>query len=223
MKNGLLKSVVLGALVAGAMSVSVARADTIVTVDPTAIKLGYMNVFNLPGDGGAFQFASGWALGDLTATYAGSNLTLGPNTIGDPNPYWYIGGGAPGSPGNKIMEANCYAEPAGSLPGQNVTFTGTVLSNTLTAAHPTTAFIKDFAADFSSFNVVSVPLPASGTFSITLATVADPARHVQYGFQMTGVNVWVTDTAPFGHVTVGPAVPTPVANTTWGGLKALYK
>lgn len=223
MKNGLLKSAVLGVLVAGAMGVGVARADVMVTVDPAAINLGFMNVFNLPSDGGAYQFGSPWGTADLTAVYSGSDLTLGPNCVGDPDPYWYIGGGGPGAPGNKIMEANMYAEPAGSLPGVTVTFTGNVLTNTLTSAHVAYAFIKDFAPDFSSFNVTQVPLPTSGSFTISLATINDPARHVQWGFQMVGVNVWITDLAPFGSVTIGPVEPTPVESATWSAVKSLYR
>lgn len=220
MKNALLKSAVLGVLAACVMNANVAGAAVNVTVDPAAINLGFMNVFELPSNGGGYVFGSPWGIGDLVATYAGSNVTLSPNTINDPSGFWYIGG-APG-PGNKIMEANLYAEPAGSLPGQTVIFTGNVISNTLTAAHPTVAFIKDFAPDFSSFNITSVPLPASGNFSISLATVNDPARHVQWGFQMTGPCVWVTNLAPFGSVTIAPVLPTPVESTTWGGIKSLF-
>jgi hypothetical protein len=223
MKHGLLKNVVLGTFAACVLSAGAAWADTVVTVNPASINLGYMNVFNLPSAGGAFQFGSGWGIADLSAVYTGPNVTLSPNSIGDPNPYWYTPAGGPGAVGNKIMEANLYAEPAGSLPGQNVTFVGNVLANSLTSSHTVIAFVKDFAFDFSSFNLVSVPLPASGPFSITLATVADPARHVQYGFQMVGPDVWVTDLAPFGSVTIGPSQPTPTQNTTWGNLKALYR
>ena len=214
---------VLGALLACTLSVGAARADVTVTVDPAVITNGFMNVFNLPVNGGAFQFGSGWGIADLTASYTGNVVTLGPNVIGDPNPYWYIGGGGPGSPGNKIMEANLYAEPAGSLPGQNVTFVGNVLSNTLTSAHKVVAFIKDFAPDFSSFNITTVVLPTSGSFSISLATVNDPARHVQWGFQMTGPCVWVTDVAPFGSVSIGPTGATPTQRTSWGTIKSLYR
>ena len=173
---------VLGAILMSTVSMGTARADVTVTVDPATITNAYMNVFNLPGDGGAFQFGTGWGLADLTGVYSGSNLTLGPNTIGDPNEYWYkcVGAavppncGGPGAPGNKIMEANAYAEPAGSLPGQTVTFIGNVQSNTLTSAHTVTAFVKDFAPDFSSFNVSSIALPASGPFSVSLATRQRP-------------------------------------------------
>lgn len=220
MKNGLLKNVVLGMLLTGALSVGVARADVTVTVNPADPYLGFMNVFDL---GLNYQFSSGWGTADLCASFTGSNLRLSPNTIGDPDPYWYIGGGGPGAPGNKIMEANMYVEPAGSLPGQTVTFVGTVVSNTLTSAHVAKVFIRDFAPDFSSVVEQAVVLPTSGDFSVSLATINDPARHVQYGFQMKGVNVWVTDTAPFGAVVVGPLSVTPTQATTWGRVKSMYR
>lgn len=193
------------ALLAGAMP---SQADVNVTVDPGQTWLGFMNVFDLPSNGGAYQFGSPWGTADLTAVFTGPVLQIGPNTIGDPNPYWYIGGGGPGAQGNKIMDASMYVEPAGSLPGQTVTFSGIVLSSTLLPSHSCVAFIKDFAPDFSSFNTVTVPLNAAGNFSISLATVNDPARHVQYGFETIGVNVWITDVGPFGNVQV-TAIPGP--------------
>jgi hypothetical protein len=223
MKNGLLKSVVLGVLVAGVMSAGFAGAAVNVTVNNADPYVGYMNVFNLPSDGGAFQFGSGWGTADLCAVWQGGDLKLSPNTIGDPNPYWYLPSGGPGSTGNKIMEANMYVEPAGSLPGQTITFSGVVVSNTLTTAHVAKAFIRDFAPDFSSSVDQFVELPASGAFSVTLSTINDPARHVQYGFQMKGVNVWVTDVAPYGSVVVGPSLPTPTQSTSWGRVKSLYR
>ncbi len=209
-----------------------AQAATNVTVDSATLILGYMNVFNLPANGGAFQFGSSWGLVDLTAVYSGNNLTLGPNSIGDPNEYWYqcVGAavppncGGPGAPGNKIMEANTYAEVNdGSLAGQTVTFSGEVLANTLTSAHTVVAFVKDYAPDFSSFVQSTVALSAPGSFTVSLATINDPARHVQWGFQTVGVNVWITDVAPFGSITVGPTGAVATEPTTWGHVKALYR
>lgn len=208
-----------------------AQAQVNVTVDPATIINGYMNVYNLPApDGdGAFQFASGWGLPELTAVWSMDEIVLGPNTIGDINEYWYqcIDGytapdcGGPGAPGNKIMEANCYAEENGPLAGQTVVFSGIVQDFSLTSAHVVIAFIKDFAPDFSSFNQEYVVLDAAGPFSISLDTVNDAARHVQYGFQMIGVNVWVTDVAPFGTITIGPFTPVGTENATWGSIKSL--
>lgn len=201
----------IAALLSGFSAFSATAAVT-VTVNPGSLWRGYMNVFNRPAPGGdgAFQFGGTWGIADLNTSFTGSVLTLSPNTIGDPNPYWYIGGGGPGAPGNKIMEASMYVEPESpALTGQAVTFTGVVDSNTLTSAHTSVAFIKDFAPDFSSFVETTVPL-TPGVFSITLNTINDPARHVQYGFITRGVNVWVTDTAPFGSVSIAP-IPEPSA------------
>ena len=192
-----------------------ASAATTVTIDPGATWLGYMNVFNkgTPGYGaagaGAFQFAGVWGSADLKATFTGSNLSLKANTIGDPNEYWYQNTsgtatapnfGGPGQAGNKIMDASFYQEVTGPYAGITLTFTGTVLSNTL-AQNPvdatghgwtTVAFIKDFAPDYSSFVPSIVPL-TPGVFSVSLNTINDPARHVQFGFQTIGPNVWAGD------------------------------
>jgi hypothetical protein len=191
-------------------------ATTTVTVDPAAAWLGYMNVSELPTNGGAYVFGSAWGTPDLPATFSGPVLTLAPNSIGDADPFWYVGGGGPGKPGNKIMGANMYVEPTGGvLSGQTVVFTGQVLTNTFTEAHTAIAFIKDFAPDYSSFNVVTVPL-VEGIFTLTMDTVADPARHVQYGFETVGVNVWITDVGPYGRLEL-IGIPEP-ASVSLAGL-----
>lgn len=179
---------------------------TTVTVDPAEPWLGYMHYSNLPVNGGAYQNGGVWAPADLNASFTGATLKLAPNTIGDPSTYWYVGGGAPGHPGNKIMVANMYVEKTGTLSGKTVTFNGTVSVNTLTSAHSSRAFIKDFAPDYSSVNTVSAPL-GNGVFSLSLATNAGTGRHVQYGFETTGVNVWATDVGPFGSVQITPGTP----------------
>ena len=191
------------------LSAVTADAQVAVGIDPAETWLGYMNVFQLPANGGGYVFGSGWGTADLRAVFSDGALTLSPNTIGDPNDFWYIGGGAPGNPGNKIMGANMYVQKTGVLSGTSVTFSGTVLSNTLTGSHQAVAFIKDFAPDYSSFNTITVPL-APGPFSITLNTDPGAGRHVQYGFETTGVNVWQTDVAPFGSVVVATLAPKPV-------------
>jgi len=193
--------------------------DAVVTVDPNAAWQGFMNVFEIdrnttPPTQGDFVFASGWGFNDLTASFDGSGaLTLGVNSIGDADKFWYVGGGGPGALGNKWMDANGFVQvDGGGLSGMDVTFTGNVLSNTFTENHTATAFIRDFAPDFSSFNEVSVLL-TPGVFDITLATIDDPNRHVQYGFNVQGENVWITDIAPFGNAVVTAVVPEPVSST----------
>ena len=198
---------------------SVIAAD--VTVDPGQIINGYMNVYDL---GNNSLWGSGWGFGDLVASFSGSNLTLSPNTIGDPDPYWYLPSGGPGSVGQKIMYADSYAQvDDGSLAGQTLNFTGTVLTSTLTSAHVAKAFIRDFAPDFSSFNQTVIDLPASGAFNLSQVLVNDPARHVQWGFELIGVNVWFTDVAPYGNIVIAPYLPVSAETESFGGVKALFR
>lgn len=178
---------------------------TVVTVDPGASWKGYMNVSELPGNGGGYIFGGSWDPADLRAGFDGPVVTLAPNTIDDPSSFWYVGGGSPGNPGNKTMDANFYVEETDGLSGRRITFEGDVLESTLTGAHAGVAFIKDFAADFSSYRSATVPL-LEGRFSVSLETLPGPGRHVQYGFRLLGPNVWSTDVAPFGSVRV-TAVP----------------
>ena len=189
-----------------------ASADVTVGVDPSQTWLGYMNVSELPENGGAYVFGSGWGFADLTAVFSGPTLTLGPNSVNDVNNFWYqntsgtapdpVNPGGPGQAGNKILEANAYVEATDVYAGQTLTFDFTVLSNTFTSAHSTIAFIKDFAPDYSSFNIITSDPLSPGSFSISLPTDPGLGRHVQYGFATTGVNVWITDVAPFGTLTI---------------------
>ncbi len=203
---------------------SLAMAIEVTPGDSTEPWLGFMNVSNLPApDGdGAFQFGSGWGVADLVATFDDANglLTLTPNTIGDPNEYWYqnttgtaedpVNPGGPGQAGNKVMEANLYIEETDVLNGQTVDFTYNVVSDSTTSAHEGFAFIRDFAPDYSSFNETISPLSTGGN-TISLATDPGAGRHVQYGFQFVGVNVWVTDTVPFGSIEISTLNAGPTA------------
>lgn len=212
------------ALLSAAVVASAAHAGSTnnVFIDPgSAPWLGFMNVFELPANGGGFVFGSPWGVGDLVANFddGANTLTVSPNTIGDPDPFWYQGGGGPGAMGNKIMEANLYQESVGGLSGSTVVFSGNVLSYSFTPAHEVKVFIRDFAGDFSSSVDVFADIDASGSFSISLDTIADASRVVQWGIQVRGENVWVTDVDPFGNA-VFATIPTPasVAMLAAGGL-----
>src|SRR4051812_47115358 len=203
------------ALIGCAMLCTVSQVGAAtVTVDPSASWLGFMNVSNKPQDGGGYQFGSTWGTADLTATFSGPVLTLGPNSINDPSNYWYTPSGGPGSVGNKTMDANMYVETTGVYTGQTLTFTGNVLSNTLVGSvnqigngWTSVAFIKDFAPNYSSSTSTTVAL-TPGVFSISLPTINDPARHIQYGFETIGPDVWATDVGPYGNIQLS-AVPEP--------------
>jgi MYXO-CTERM domain-containing protein len=221
----------VSAIACAALLAASANADVSVGVDPSSGPwLGFMNVFELPANGGGFVFGSSWGIADLVANFndGANTLTMSPNTIGDPNEFWYqdptgsgnSNPGGPGAPGNKIMEANLYQQVDGSFAGQTVTFSGSILSNSFTDAHVARVFIRDFAADFSS-SVDVFADAVDGNFSISLDTINDASRHVQWGIQVRGVNVWVTDTAPFGNLVVS-TIPAPgaLAVVGLGGLVA---
>ena len=215
MKRLSLIRIVIPALAMCATLALQARADIMVTVgDSTEPWLGFMNwtdLDNSPADDGG----GAWGVPDLVSTFddGAGTLTLSPNTIGDPSPYWYPGGA--GTPGGKSMEANLYIEDTGTYNGQTVTFEGIVLDNTFTE-HATRVFVSDFAPDYSSRVDSFVDLAGPGEFSVSLATINDPTRHVQYGFQTSGPNVWPGLEEPFGSLTV-TAIPEP-STALLGGL-----
>lgn len=210
------------ALILIGLLVGPAALAATVNVSPSGPQwLGYMNVFELDM---TYLWGSPWGVPDLVATFndPATTLTLSPNTIGDASDYWYQGGGGPGHPGNKIMEANLYQEYTDVYNGQTLTFQGVVSSNSFTPAHTAKIFIKDFAPDYSSFNQTIVPL-VPGPFSISLATDPGAGRHVQYGFQVTGPCVWFTDVAPFGTAVIRTPEPATFALLGLAGLLTLRR
>ncbi len=203
----LIKTIAVCAILGAAVNLN---AQT-VTVDPGQTWVGFMNVFDLANN---YQFGSSWGTADLTATFSGPTLTLGPNSVNDPSSYWYTPAGGPGSVGNKIMDASMYVETTGTFVNTTLTFSGDVLANTLAGQvaagngvpWTTVAFIKDFAPDYSSYTATTVAL-TPGVFSINLAT-GGAGDHVQYGFETVGSDVWITDVGQYGNVQI-TAVPEP--------------
>jgi hypothetical protein len=194
-----------------------ASAQIFKTINSAEMTNGYMNVFNLASAGGAFQFGSSWGIADLRATFpTATSVTMLPNTIGDPNSYWYTPSGGVGALGNKMMEANLYGQVDGTYAGQTLTFAGSVSSFSLSTnsagiPYTLTAFIKDFAPDFSSFASSTQVITSTGDFAIALTAINDSGRHVQWGLQLVGPDIWGTDSAQLataGSATVD-AVPEP--------------
>ncbi len=180
-------------------------AQNSVEADPTSADIiGYANVFETAANGGGFVFGDSWGVPDLqTVVDAGAGtITLQPNynTYDAADPFW-----ANGDIGNKIFEGNTFIEDA-SLIGEELTFTGGVLANTLDPSYVAIAFIKVFNADFSVLKIETSPLVAGQNFSITYSNVEAADTTLQYGFSVTGLNGNPADEAALGSIVIVPMV-----------------
>ena len=200
------------------------RADTTVSVNSGGTWIGYMNVFELPSNGGGYDFGGVWGTADLDATVVGTNVVLTPNTSIDrdvPNdPYWWVGG-AGGAP-NKNMDASYYVQDD-SLAGQTVTFMGTCVSNNLVSPYTSVAFIKDLTTGYAVAGSITVPLTEGAPFSISLPTT--PGHHIQYGFETIGPDARIATVTSLGQVIVtGPAATKVVVDQsqTWLAYMNVY-
>ena len=119
---------------------------TNVYVDPSYTWVGYMNVFDLPANGGAYEFGQSWGTGALPALFNGTQLTLSPNVnnYNASDSYWVNTDGS----GNKSCDASFYVQD-NTLAGQTVTFSGYCLTNTLVSPYTCTVFIKDFDSGYN--------------------------------------------------------------------------
>jgi hypothetical protein len=174
---------------------------------------GFMNVFDLPEDGGGYQFGSPWGTADLTAVFSNGNIILGPNTLWPASDtYWVKPNGCP----NKIMDATYYTQDD-SLVGTIINFDGFCVSNTLGTApcdgyqYTSQAFIKIFNSDFSGLLAVAAADLITGTpFNLTLDSNIPGAAHIQYGFETIGPNADPATVSDLGNVIIS----TPVTNAT---------
>jgi autotransporter-associated beta strand protein len=182
------------------------------TIDRAIMTHGYRSVYELPANGGAYVGGQVWPVADLRATFtSGTSVTLAPCVVSDTSSIWFTPSGGPGAAGNRTIEANVYGQADGTYAGETVRFSGSVAAHTLLSGSgkwAVKAFIRDFAADYSSMVESQVPISATGDFSVSLTAINDPTRHVQWGLQTTGPNVWITDLASKGVVAVNSSSAT---------------
>ena len=154
-----------------------------VKVDSTKTWAGYVNVYETTG---AYLWGSGWGLNDLRAEFlpAKSNATrvvLQVNTnLYKTDGYWNLPDGTP----NKILEANFYVDVGTTYADQEVTFVGTVESNTIPAGWTCEAIIKEFGSGYSWIGASTALIESGTPFSITRPI---GSGHItQYGFKIYG-------------------------------------
>lgn len=171
-----------------------------VAVDPGQNWIGFMNVFNLPADGGAYQFNGSWGTHDLQAAFSGNTVTIAPctNVWETTDTYWVKADGV--SP-NKNMDANFYVQND-SLAGDIVNFVGITVANTLVSPYSSVAFIKDFNSSYALVGTTTVPLVGGQVFNISLAT--NPGDHIQYGFETLGPDANPNTAYQLGTVVIVP-------------------
>jgi len=176
--------------------------------------IGYMNVFELPANGGGYVFGSAWGVPDLKTVIdsAANTITLKPNynTYADnpTDPFWVD---TVTNTGKKFMEASTFVEPGATFNQNNLTFSGTVLSNNLDTSYTASFFIKalDPANGYSDALGGSkvVALPSSGNFTVS-ATSTELATGliIQYGFVVKGRNGNPADEQALGSIVVSAPV-----------------
>jgi len=179
------------------------QAQTNVTVNPSEEWIGAMNVYYTNGD---YAFYSDWAIADIKTdlNVAENNITLYPNynayAAGDA--YW-----ANGAVGNKIMDAFSL-RIADNLVGQDFTFSGTVLSNTLVDGYTVRAFAKALTADYQQIAEVMQPLDEPGNFTLAFNGSQYPAAvHIQYGFIVHGLNANPVNMEAYGNMVITSGAP----------------
>jgi len=138
------------------------------TMDPNANWLGFMNVFELPQNGGGYVFGSPWGVPDLVSIFNGDELCVQPNQIADPDPFWYTPSGGPGAMGNKIMEANMYIEDqTGAFAGETISFSIEVTALDFSCGHASSIYIREFNPGFAGIVMdVFVPVTGPGVYTV---------------------------------------------------------
>ena len=146
---------------AAAAITSTASAALEVSITPSSTLNGFINVSELPANGGAYVYGQSFPTAQTTAVFDGNTLNLGPMTINDSASFWFQGSGTnpggPGVAGNKNIDSSSYVEDD-TIAGQTIHFTGQVTGYTLVSPYTVTAFIKDFTPTYSSNTPISMPL-----------------------------------------------------------------
>ena len=169
----------------------------------------WMNISDLNEDGTAGNglWGSGWDMADVPAQFDAAtgvftqqvNVNAGDNSLagsdGDRD-YWTNssdGGVTAGASGGKHMNANVFNE-SWDWGGQNITWSGSTVTNDLSSAHTGLAFIKELDPNdnWATVDYLTVELVSGQDFSLSFAPTAGMVT--QAGFVVDGANGLSTQT-----------------------------
>jgi len=163
-----------------------AQAQITVKVDSTKTWNGYLNVFTT---GNGYVYGQAFGAAALRAEFIPSPATatrallrINTNTYNPADPFWNLPDGTP----QKNLEANFYVDVGTLYGGQDVTFVGTVESNTIPVGWTCEAVIKEFAPGYAYLGDTRVALVGGQAFSVNRLIGA--GNIVQYGFLTYGPN-----------------------------------
>lgn len=187
------------------------------TFDPNATLLGYINFDDTSGDYiNGFAYPAALLRGSISNGVA----VMQPNTdlyVNGPN---YNGGyqwtNSDGTP-NAMLEQDFYIQND-ALAGNTLTFSGYCPGNSVDPSYTASAWIEDFASDYSSVTPITTNLVAGQAFSITLPT--NPGDHIQYGLRLDGLDNSAASPLTQGAVLVSIVPPSMTASIT-GGVTTL--
>ncbi|HEY9172172.1 MAG TPA: immunoglobulin domain-containing protein [Verrucomicrobiae bacterium] len=171
-------------------------------MDSTKPWEGYMNVYDYDGFGqGGYLWGSGWGLAALQGSIDANQVTLQPcvNVWNVNDPYWVNTNTTPFT-GAKWMEANFFVNVVSGFGGQEVTFTGEVLTNTLVSPYTAVAVVKEFRSGYAFVGMSTEPLVEGSPFTVT--RMIGEGNIAQYGFILTGPDADPLTVASLGLVAI---------------------
>jgi hypothetical protein len=169
------------------------------TLDPNASYDGYVNGFaNSGGTVGGYDTGFTYPTSLLRGSIVNNEALVQPNTslyandLG--NAFWINADGTPA----QFVEQDYYIQND-ALAGNNLTYNGYCVSDSIDSSYVFSAWITDFASNYGSSTTTNVILTAGQRFSLSLAS-SNPGDHIQYGLRLLGL-----DNSPSSPLTLGSA------------------
>jgi len=180
----------------------------------TSTYIAYANIYNLD----KVTYITGFPVGLKTANgegvkgqlINGDTINFSPFTINDNNSFWFNSIGGRYVP-QKWAKCSLYQEINNNLLN-NFNFKGNLNTNTLHTAYGDNYIYKVFIIAFANKNVLSSIYSQTdiiGNFNVSLDTtsLSGSITHLQWGFEMDGYPVYISETNNQGSVNINSTAP----------------